>query len=140
VIGAIVDAGPLVAFCDRRDQRHGWTVKAFKAVAGPMVTCEAVLAEALFLVRHRADMQDALLAMVSRRQLTIPFHLEEEVEAVRELRRRYADVPMSLADACLVRLAEVCAGRHVCTFDSDFSIYRRNARDPIPLLTPERRL
>jgi predicted nucleic acid-binding protein len=123
VTRAIVDTGPLVAFCDRRDRRHGWVVETFKS-------------EALFLVRHRMDMQDSLLSMVTRRLVTIPFRLEEEIEPVRSLRARYENVPMSLADACLVRMTEMFETHHFCTFDSDFTIYRKHGREPLLLLSP----
>ena len=133
---AIIDAGPLVAFCDRRDTRHAWVAQTFQTVQSPLLTCEAVMAEALYLTRHRADMQDALLAMISRGFLTLPFALEREVGAIRELRQQYQNVPMSLADACLVRLAESFDDHHLCTFDSDFAIYRKHRREPIPLISP----
>lgn len=134
---AIVDAGPLVTFCDRRDSRHGWVVETFKNVRGPLLSCEAALAEALYLTRHRADMQDALLAMVAAGMISLPFTLEREVERIRELRRQYHTVPMSLADACLVRLAEVFDDHHVCTFDADFTIYRKYGQETISLISPE---
>ncbi len=134
---AIIDAGPLVTFCDRRDRRHGWVVEVFHQIAGPLLTCEAVMAEALYLTRHRADMQDSLLAMIEEGLISIPFDLERDVEIIRSLRRRYENVPMSLADACLVRLAEEFDGHHVCTFDSDFAVYRKHGKTPISLITPE---
>ena len=82
-------------------------------------------------------MQDALLSMVVGGAISIPFQLEAEIGAVRGLRHRYANVPMSLADACLVRMAELHPEASVCTLDSDFTIYRRHGRDPIPLLKPD---
>lgn len=131
-----MDTGPLVTFCDRRDSRHGWVVEAFQKIASPLLTCEAVMAEALYLTRHRSDMQDALLAMIGEGLLSLPYTLERDVENIRGLRRQYQNIPMSLADACLVRLAEEFDGHHVCTFDSDFSIYRKHGKTPIPLITP----
>jgi len=94
------------------------------------------MAEALYLTRHRADMQDALLAMIEKGLLSIPFNLEREVRGIRTLRQQYQNVPMSLADACLVHLAEAFDDHHVCTFDSDFTIYRKHGRTPIPLIIP----
>jgi uncharacterized protein len=137
VTRAIIDAGPLVTFCDRRDSRHEWVAKSLNRVGGPLLTCEAVIAEALYLTRHRADMQDVLLAMIEKGLLSIPFILEREVSGIRKLRQQYQDVPMSLADACLVHLAETFDDHHVCTFDSDFAIYRKHGRTPISLITPD---
>lgn len=136
MIRAIIDTGPLVAFCDRRDRRHEWVAGAFRKIAGPLLTCEAVMAEALYLTRHRADMQDALLQMVEEGLISMPFVLEREVKRIRRLRQQYQDVPMSLADACLLHLAEVYDDHHLCTFDSDFTIYRKHGRSPVPLLSP----
>ena len=136
MIRAIVDAGPLVTFCDRRDSRHDWVVEVFQKIVGPLLTCEAVMAEALYLTRHRADMQDSLLAMVGEGLLSLPFALEREVENIRSLRRQYQNIPISLADACLVRLAEEFDGHHVCTFDTDFVIYRKRGKTPISLISP----
>jgi predicted nucleic acid-binding protein len=133
----IIDAGPLVTFCDRRDRRHGWVVEVFRHIAGPLLTCESVMAEALYLTRHRADMQDALLAMIGEGLLSLPFNLERDVENIRSLRLQYQNVPMSLADACLVRLAEEFDGHQVCTFDSDFIVYRKHGKTPISLITPD---
>lgn len=137
MIRAIIDAGPLVTFCDRRDSRHEWVVETLRKVGGPLLTCEAVIAEALYLTRHRADMQDALLAMIEKGLLSLPFILEREVRGIRHLRQRYQNVPMSLADACLVHLAEAFDDHEVCTFDSDFTIYRKHGRTPIRLITPD---
>jgi predicted nucleic acid-binding protein len=65
-------------------------------------------------------------------------HLDEHVDEIDRLRRKYADVPMSVADACLVRLAEQLGQCAVLTLDRDFSVYRRHGRQVIPLITPPR--
>jgi len=132
----IVDAGPLTALLDAGDAWHPWAVARFKEIAGPLVTVEAVIAEACFLLRRNPGAQEDLLQMVADGLLRIPFSLENEVESVRQLRAKYRDLPMSLADACLVRLAEVLGDHHVCTLDSDFRIYRKYGRTPIPLISP----
>lgn len=137
MIKTIIDTGPLVAFCDRRDSRHIWVVDVFQRIASPLLTCEAVMAEALYLTRHRMDMQDSLLAMIQEGLLSLPYDLERDVKNIRSLRQRYENVPMSLADACLVRLAEEFDGHHICTFDSDFVIYRKQGNVTIPLITPD---
>ena len=62
--------------------------------------------------------------------------MEDEIERLVELQRAYADVPMSLADACLVRMTELHEEARVLTTDSDFRLYRRNRRQVIPLLVP----
>ena len=133
---AIVDAGPLVAFIDRRDAHHAWARDRFRALKPPLLVCEPVLVEALFLLRRFPVAQDALLSQLEAGRLRIAFSLAAEVESVRVLLAKYADVPMSLADACLVRMSELYRDHDVCTLDSDFRIYRQHGRDPIPLIIP----
>lgn len=65
----------------------------------------------------------------------IDFRLGAEVNRIRELMKRYRNVPMSLADACLVRMNELIPGSTILTLDSDFQIYRKNQNDPIDLFT-----
>ncbi|MFN8636507.1 MAG: PIN domain-containing protein [Chloroflexota bacterium] len=135
---AIVDAGPLVAFIDRRDAHHTWARARFGELGAPLLVCEPVLVEALFLLRRFPSAQDALLAQVQAGRLRIAFSLADEVEAVRQLLAKYADVPMSLADACLVRMAELHGDHDVFTLDSDFRIYRKHGREPIARIAPVR--
>jgi uncharacterized protein len=135
----LVDAGPLVAMLDRRDQHHLWVVDQLARLRPPFFSCEAAIAEAFHLLRRLAPARTAILQMLSSGVLTTPFKLDEHADNVLELVERYADVPMSLADACLVRMSELTANALVLTLDSDFQIYRRHRRQRIPLLTPRRR-
>ena len=132
----ILDTGPLVALLNRRDRHHGWAREQWTHIAPPLLTCEAVLAEACFLVRRFDGGQAAVLALASRGVLDLSFHVAEETTAVSRLLKKYHDVPMSLADACLVRMAERCAESVVFTMDSDFMVYRKNGRQLIPMLAP----
>ncbi len=134
--GVIVDAGPLTAFLDADDAWHEWAVARFREFAGPLVTVEPVITEVLFLLRGDPDAQDRMLRMVSGGALRVTFRLETEAEAVRLLRAKYRDLPMSLADACLVRLAELLDDHRVCTLDSDFTVYRKHGKKPVPLVIP----
>jgi len=132
----IVDAGPLVALLSKRDRYHGWALETFAGVNPPALTCEAVLAEAWYLLRGTEKGQTALLDLVAAGTLAIEFALMPELLAVRRLVVRYRDRPMSLADACLVRLAERFDEAEVITIDQDFSIYRKHGRKTIPLISP----
>jgi len=135
---AIVDTGPLVAFLDRREAQHAWAAETASSLALPWRTCEAVLAECWHLLRRAPEAQDALLALVEEGLLSVDFALAREIAPVRALRRKYRDLPMSLADACLVRLAERFDDHAVCTLDSDFAVYRKHGREPLSLLMPAR--
>ncbi len=134
--GVIVDTGPLVAFLDRREAHHGWMAEQARTLALPWLLCEAVLAESWHLLRRLPAAQDALLEMVENGLLKVEFALSDDIEAVHLLRQKYRDIPMSLADACLVRMAEKFDDHAICTLDSDFTVYRKHGRHPIPLVTP----
>jgi predicted nucleic acid-binding protein len=133
---AIIDTGPLVAFLDRREAHHDWIAEQARTLALPWLLCEAVLAESWHLLRRLPVAQDALLEMVETGLLKVEFALLDEIGHVRLLRQKYRDVPMSLADACLVRMAEKFDDYAICTLDSDFTVYRKHGRQSIPLITP----
>ena len=134
----LVDAGPLIALLNATDEHHTWAGEHFGRLEPPLLTCEAVLSEAQFLLtRQGADPLD-ILEMVSRGAIKVAFRLENEVGRLLKLQRAYRNLPMSLADACLVRMAELQELPRVFTTDSHFAIYRRNDRQLIPLLAPAR--
>ena len=133
----IIDAGPLVALINARDTYHVWTVEQLKQAAGPLLTCEAALSEAVFLLRTIPGGVAQIEGMLRIGGLKSVFCLNDEIVPVCDLLRKYADVPMSLADACLVRMSELNPKHRVLTLDSDFHVYRRNRQQVIPLLTPE---
>jgi len=133
---AIIDTGPLVAFLDRREAHHDWITGQARTLTLPWLLCEAVLAESWHLLRRLPVAQDALLEMVENGLLKVDFTLSDDIKAVRLLRQKYRDIPMSLADACLVRMAEKFDDHAICTLDSDFTVYRKHGRQPIPLITP----
>lgn len=136
VTSVIVDTGPLVALLNRRERHHSWVAKVMDTIEPPMFTCDAVLSEACFLLRNVHSGQDKILELVARGLVRSDFHVMAEVDAARILMKRYANVPMSLADACLVRMTELEHRCVVLTLDSDFKIYRRNKRQLIPILLP----
>ena len=133
----IVDTGPLVALLNRKDHSHAWVVQQLQDIQPPMVTCEAVLAEATYLTRQTPSARVALIEMVGEGFLNIGMAVADHHSALLAMVRRYADVPMSLADACLVRLAELFPQSPVLTLDSDFSVYRKNGRQVIEVLRPQ---
>ena len=130
----LVDAGFLVALLSRRDSHHRWAVTQARGHAPPWRTCEAVLSEAFHLLGARGAPR--LSALLRRRALIVAFDLDNDMEPVLTLLQKYADVPMSLADACLVRMTETLSDPLILTTDSDFRIYRRHSRQIVPCLTP----
>ncbi|HRI13164.1 MAG TPA: PIN domain-containing protein [Verrucomicrobiota bacterium] len=133
----IADTGPLVAFLVRQAQHHRWACEMMASFRPPLLTGEPVLAEAAHLLRRHGCETDPLLALIERGVLNIAFSVESELAPLRQLMRRCRDQPMSLADACLVRLAELHDTPRVWTLDSDFRVYRRLGRLVIPTLMPD---
>lgn len=132
----IIDCGPLVAFYDRKDSWHNWTHEQMSALAPPLLTVEPVLTEACVLLQRGTGQPSVLLKAIQKGVLQVAFDVETEAASLEALIERYADVPMSLADASLVRLSELYRDCRVFTLDEDFRRYRRFGRQVIPLLTP----
>ena len=132
----ILDTGPLVAFINGRDRYHEWAKMQWAEMNPPLLTCEAVLSEACFLFRGLDGGDRAVLELLHRKVLDIPFRLVEYVSQIAWLLKKYADIPMSLADACLVRMTGLYPDSPVLTLDTDFNIYRRNKHNVIPTLSP----
>ena len=134
----LVDTGPLVALLNKRDGDHAWVRTILETIEPPLLTCEAVISEASFLMSRVAGGQDALLTLLTNRVVDLDFQLSAELPAVQSLMTKFANVPMALADACLVRMAELERDSVILTLDSDFRIYRRNGRRLIPTIMPDR--
>jgi predicted nucleic acid-binding protein len=134
----VIDTGPIVALLNRRDHHHTWVREVLDTVEPPLFTCEAVVSEACFILGRLPHGQDAVLELLSNGVVKIDFRMLSEVEALQRLMRRFANVPMSLADACLVRMTELDPKSTVLTLDSDFRVYRRNRRQVVPTIMPGR--
>jgi len=134
----LVDAGPIAALLDRRDTHHDWAKQQLAHLHQPLLTCEGVVSEVFFLlVRVRGGistfaelLRHALIRVDS--EFSYCEHLTEILDNV----ERYKNVPMSFADACLVRMTEIERDSLVFTTDRDFLTYRRNRRERIPLIAP----
>lgn len=133
---AIVDTGPLVAFLDRAERHHDWTVTQVRMLDAPLLVCEPVLAEAAYLLSALPKAQETLFDLLAKGALRIAFQIGEHLSPLRALHRKYRDRPISLADACVVRMAELFEHHAVFTLDSDFSVYRKNGREPLNLIRP----
>lgn len=128
----IADAGFIVAFGNRDDQYHSWAAALATQVTEPLLTCEAVLAEAAYQLSSTSLIFDLLTDGLFK----LSFNLEENLERVEQLSDSYKDRNPDLADLCIVRMSELYPKHVVVTVDSDFRVYRRNKREPIPLLLP----
>ena len=130
---SIADTGFIVAFANRNDQYHQWAVELAAQVTEPLLTCEAVLAEAAFHLRS----PETVLALVREGLLVLAFDASKHLLQLEALATRYADRQPELADLCVIRMSEMHPSHHVVTVDrEDFRVYRRNKREVIPLICP----
>ena len=132
----VLDTGPLVALLNRRDTYHDWAKTLWTEIEAPLLTCEAVIAEACYLLRQVDGGSHAVVELLRRGSLELDFSLADECARIARLLKKYGDVPISLADACLVRMSELHDGSEIMTVDSDFRVYRRHDRRVIPTLMP----
>ncbi len=131
----IVDTGILVAVLNKNDRHHAWVVRELTQIEPPLLTCDAVISETCFLARNYAK-QDILFKWLEQGTIKPVFQLADNIQAVRSLMVKYVNVPMSFADACLVRMAEVYEGSSVFSVDTDFLIYRKHGNVAIPIICP----
>jgi uncharacterized protein len=131
---ALADSGFLVALLRARDRDHQWAVAQTPRVPPPWRTCEAALSEAFHLLGSFGASE--LTGLLRLRGVLVSFEFGPEQDAVLTLMQKYSDVPMSLADACLVRMSEIFPEPIVLTTDSDFRLYRRHSRQVIPCVMP----
>ena len=134
----LLDTGPLVTFLAAGSEHHAWVCEQWKRLHAPLLICEPVLTEAAFLLKREGRETDPLFELLERGVLRVGLEIEDQLADLRTLMSRYRDRPMSLADACLVRLSELHRGSTVFTLDSDFRIYRRHGNKVIPVLMPEK--
>ena len=130
---AIADTGFLVAFGNRKDTHHAWALRLAEQITEPLLTCEAVLAEAAF----HLNSSTLALAFVRDGLVRPAFAMQDHLTRLAELAERYADRHPDLADICLIRMSEMHPRHAVVTTDlADFRVYRRGRREAIPLIHP----
>jgi uncharacterized protein len=131
---ALVDTGFLVALLSRRDANHRWAAALAPRFPPPWMTCEAVLSETSHLLGGRGTR--SLVLLLRRGALVCRYRFADDIDAILKLLEKYSDVPISFADACLVRMTETLNNPVLLTTDADFRIYRRHGRQIIPCVLP----
>jgi predicted nucleic acid-binding protein len=131
---ALVDAGFLVALISRRDANHRWAAEAASRFPPPWITCEAVLSETFHLIGARGAA--TFVSLFERGVLICSYRFADDVSAVLRLLEKYSEMPMSFADACLVRMTEIVNNPMLLTTDADFRVYRRHGRQVVPCVLP----
>lgn len=130
---AIADTGFVVAFGNRSDHHHNWAVDLAATVTPPLLTCEAVLAEASFHLQSSTY----VLSLVTDGLLQVAFDVPKNLNRLGELAKRYKEREPGFADLCIIRMSEMYPRHAVVTVDEkNFRFYRRNRREAIPLLCP----
>ncbi len=133
----IVDSGCLVALLNKRDIYHQWIKTQLSKINPPLITCEAVISESCFLLeRFEQSQKQDIMKLMQIGFIVTPFCLQTEIENIQQLMLKYQNVPMSFADACLVRLSEKYTNSSILTLDSDFNIYRKQTNQIIPVIMP----
>ena len=123
--GILLDTGPLVALLSKADANHTRAKRRFGDCVPPLRCCEAVIAEACFLMSKVSPAGPAEVVALGRKGVyEIALSLQDHWTNIEGLLRKYADRPISLADAGLIRCAEVHEEARVLTFDADFGVYR----------------
>jgi predicted nucleic acid-binding protein len=126
----------IVGLLDRTDAGHDLCVQALDLVDRPMITCEAVVSESCFLLRHISGAPEEVLMNLEKGVFRIGFELSACVSAVRNLMRKYVDTPIDFADACLIQMADELSTGDILTLDKDFLHYRWRKTKPFNLLIP----
>src|SRR5579864_2554780 len=129
----IADTGFIVAVASANDEHHAWAAQIAREVTEPLLTCEAVLAEAAF----HLESTSYVLSLLQDEMLRLAFDCNRHIEPLTELAQRYGNRNPDLADLCLIRMSELYPRHVVITVDEgDFRVYRRNKRETIPILCP----
>lgn len=129
----ILDAGPLIAALNVRDEHHRWACETLERLGPPFYSCPEAMAEAAAMTGR----PDAIVEMIHAGEIILHFDLSDQTAAVLSLLKKYRDCEMDLADACIVRMTELMRDCRVITLDrADFAVYRRNGRELIPMIVP----
>jgi predicted nucleic acid-binding protein len=132
----LIDTGPIVAFLNKNDQHHAFVEQQMRKHSPPFFTCEAVLTESFFLMSRIPNGVEKLIELLETQHIRMKAVYNDHQSSVHHLIQTYSNVPMSLADACLVQMAESMDSGTVFTIDSDFQIYRLSNGNPISLISP----
>ncbi len=132
----LIDTGALIAVLSKRDQHHDWARSNFESLTSPCLTCEAVLSECFFLLGRTPSGKKVFSSLLERGIVAVDFSFRDQLGDTLRLIQQYREMPMSFADACMVRMSELHPDSAVFTTDTDFKTYRRNGRQAIPLLAP----
>lgn len=133
----LIDTGPLVAFLSRKDSYYEWADRQFQIHPFPFFTCQPVLTETAYFLQKEGVPLDGLYKLLKTGIVEIQLNFESQLDSIFQLTMKYKDQPMDLADACLVRMAELHPQSKILTIDSDFTIYRKHRNQVLDVIMPE---
>ena len=132
----LVDSSFLIALYDQSDFYHTRCLRAYESFDRPLVTCEAVVTECVYMLRYVSGAAEALLASIEGGALEIGFRLSEAAGSINSIMKKYRDTPADIADACLIAMADELDTGDILTLDSDFTHYRWRKTRPFRMLIP----
>lgn len=132
----LVDTGFLVALYDRREAPHRVCRLLHEKLENPLVTCEAVIGEALHLLQSLPVAQQNILVSIDQGILEVPFRLLASAGKVQVTMEKYRDTRADFADACLIQMADELETGDILTLDGDFLHYRWRKTRRFNLLIP----
>ncbi len=132
----LVDASFLVSVYDKQEPYHRQCMAVLEKVNQPLVTCEPVVTEAIYLLRRLPGAPQAILASIQESRLEIPFQLARAADSVSASCTKYDDTPCDFADACLIAMADQLGTGDILTLDSDFKHYRWRRNKRFRMLIP----
>lgn len=127
----LIDSGPLIALFDRSDSYHTQVLECLRLYKGELVSSWAVLTEVSHMLDFNSQVQMDFLAWVERGAIRVAEIEQRELMAIRQMMGKYADLPMDLADASLLHLANREGIRQIISIDSDFDVYRTLKKQPL---------
>ena len=132
----LLDTGVIVALLDPSDSFHERCAHALSGLGAALVTCEAVIVESCYLLRHVAGAAESILRSVATREFLLPITLVNSAGSVERILQKYRDREVDLADAWLIHLANEFGTGEILTLDGDFQIYRWGRNNSFHLLVP----
>jgi len=136
VTPVLVDSSFLIALYDQSDFDHPRCLRAYESLDRPLVTCEAVITESVYMLRYVGGAAEALLASIECGAMEIGFRLSEAAGSIHSIMKKYSDTPADFADACLVQMADALETGDILTLDSDFVHYRWRRNRHFHMLIP----
>ena len=132
----LVDSSFLIALYDQSDFDHTRCLSTYESLDRPLVTCEAVITESVYMLRYVSGAAEALLASIKCGALEIGFMLSEAAGSIQSIMKKYRDTPADFADACLIHMADELDTGDILTLDNDFAHYRWRRTRPFRMLIP----